>query len=72
MLLILVPIVNTINLNLEVNFTENKEGNNPWHCWVCNKKGKSIYLQLLRKAGASQDKIAEAKTYVKDVTYVLN
>ena len=53
---------------LEINFTENKEGNNPWHCWVCNKKGKSI-LQLLRKAGASQDKITEAKTYVKDVTY---
>ena len=54
---------------LEINFTENKEGNNPWHCWVCNKKGKSI-LQLLRKADASPDKIAEAKTYVKDVTYV--
>jgi DNA primase len=54
---------------LEINFTENKEGNNPWHCWVCNKKGKSI-LQLLRKAGASQDKISEAKTYVKDVSYV--
>ena len=63
------PHCNHHKPKLEVNFTENKEGNNPWHCWVCNKKGKSI-LQLLRKAGASQDKIAEAKTYVKDVTYV--
>ena len=53
---------------LEINFTTNKEKVNPWHCWVCNKKGKSI-LQLLRKAGASQDKISEAKTYVKDTTY---
>tara|TARA_B100001564_G_C20663485_1_gene682623 strand:- start:99 stop:1028 length:930 start_codon:yes stop_codon:yes gene_type:complete len=54
---------------LEVNFTTNKQKVNPWHCWVCNKKGKSI-LQLLRQAGASQDKINEAKTFVKDTTYV--
>ena len=54
---------------LEVNFTENKQGNNPWHCWVCDKKGKNI-LYLLKAAGASPDKIAEAKTYVKDVTYI--
>jgi|TARA_R110000822_G_scaffold493_4_gene2327 hypothetical protein len=54
---------------LEINFTENKDGHNPWHCWVCDKKGKSI-LQLLRKANASPDKIEEAKTYVKDVTYI--
>ena len=53
---------------LEINFTENKEGNNPWHCWVCNKKGKSI-LQLLRKANASQSKMDEAKSLVKDVNY---
>jgi DNA primase len=63
------PHCNHHKPKLEVNFTENKQGHNPWHCWVCNKKGKSI-LQLLRKAGASQDKIAEAKNYVKDVTYV--
>ena len=23
---------------LEVNFTDGQK--NPWHCWVCNKKGK--------------------------------
>lgn len=34
---------------LEVNFTDNKEGNNPWHCWSCDKKGKkvrSLFKQL--------------------------
>ena len=63
---------------LEVNFTENKEGTNPWHCWVCNKKGKSIYL-LLKQAGASKDKLNEAnslckntpKTYIKKTVNVL-
>jgi len=63
------PHCNHHKQKLEVNFTENKDGHNPWHCWVCNKKGKSI-LQLLKKAGAPQDKIHEAKKYVKDVSYV--
>jgi len=27
---------------LEINFTENKQGNNPWQCWVCGKRGKTI------------------------------
>ena len=63
------PHCNHHKPKLEVNFTENKEGNNPWHCWVCNKKGKSI-LQLLRKANASQSKIDEAKSLVKDVNYI--
>jgi len=62
------PHCNHHKPKLEVNFTENKEGNNPWHCWVCNKKGKSI-LQLLRKANAPQGKIDEAKSLVKDVNY---
>ena len=65
------PHCNHHKPKLEVNFTENKDGHNPWHCWVCGKKGKSIGL-LLRGAGASQDVINEAKTLAKDVnhTYV--
>ena len=65
------PHCNHHKPKLEVNFTENKEGHNPWHCWVCGKKGKSIGL-LLRGAGASQEVINEAKSLAKDVnhTYV--
>ena len=40
------PYCNHHKPKLEVNFTENKEGNNPWHCWVCDKKGKSYYPLL--------------------------
>ena len=53
---------------LEINFTENKKGHNPWHCWVCDKRGKSI-IPLLRKANAPSDKIDYALTLVKDVSY---
>ena len=60
------PHCNHHKPKLEVNFTENKDGQNPWHCWVCNKKGKSIGL-LLRGAGASQDVINEAKSLAKDL-----
>ena len=65
------PHCNHHKPKLEVNFTENKNGQNPWHCWVCGKKGKSIGL-LLRGAGATQDIINEAKSLAKDVnhTYV--
>ena len=45
---------------MEVNFTENKKGHNPWHCWVCNTRGKTI-PNLLKKIEA-YDKIEEAKT----------
>ena len=65
------PSCNHHKPKLEVNFTENKQGHNPWHCWVCGKKGKSISL-LLRIAGATQDRINEAKSLSKNVddTYV--
>ncbi len=37
------PFCNHHKPKLEVNLTENKQGNNPWHCWACNKKGKTIF-----------------------------
>lgn len=58
------PFCNHHKPKLEVNFTENKKGHNPWHCWVCNNRGKSIFT-LLKKADASPEKIAEAKSYIR-------
>ena len=52
------PYCNHAKPKLEVNFTENKKGYNPWHCWVCNKKGSRI-TQLFKKAGASSEKYQE-------------
>ena len=49
---------------LEVNFTENKKGYNPWHCWVCNKKGRYLST-LFKKVNASYEKIQELKSLVK-------
>ncbi len=50
----------------EINFTENEKGENPWHCWVCDKKGKKLY-QLFKAVEASPEKMAELKVIVKYV-----
>jgi len=49
---------------LEIDLQVNKEGKNPWNCWVCGTKGRSL-VSLFRKAGASKDKIEELKPFVK-------
>ena len=49
---------------LEVNFTENKEGNNPWQCWVCGKKGKTI-RSLFKQIQVSPDILSQLKPLVK-------
>jgi len=51
---------------LEVNFTDGQK--NPWHCWVCNKKGTNL-VTLLKQANASEDKIAEVKKHVSYKDY---
>ena len=58
------PFCNHHKPKLEVNFTENKKGYNPWHCWVCSKKGKTINT-LFKQAKASPDKFSELYKLVK-------
>ena len=53
---------------MEVNFTENKKGHNPWHCWVCNTRGKTI-PNLFKKVEA-YDKIEEAKRLIPQGSFV--
>ena len=51
---------------LEVNMSENSKGENPWHCWVCDKKGKKLY-QLFKAVEVSSQVMAELKAIVKYV-----
>ena len=46
---------------LEINLVPNSKGDNPWHCWVCNAKGKTL-VGLFRKIKASSEKISEIKS----------
>lgn len=58
------PFCNHHKPKLEINFTENKQGNNPWHCWACDKRGKTIN-SLFKQVKASPDKFTELKKLVK-------
>ena len=59
------PFCNHHKPKLEVNLTENKQGNNPWHCWACDKKGKTVY-NLFRAIGVDTSKLNEAKSLIKN------
>ena len=52
---------------LEVNFTENKQGFNPWQCWVCGKKGKTV-RSLFKQIKTSPEYFQELGKLVKNVT----
>ncbi len=59
------PFCNHPKPKLEVNFSENKKGYNPWHCWVCGKKGTRIST-LFKQLKASSDKFTELYKLVDD------
>ena len=44
--------------------SENAKGENAWHCWVCDKKGKKIY-QLFKTVEVSPDIMTELRSIVK-------
>mgnify|MGYP000002632713 FL=1 len=58
------PFCNHSKPKLEINFTENKGGYNPWNCWVCNTKGKTIST-LFKKIKAPPEKFTELYKLVK-------
>ena len=52
------PYCNHPKPKLEINFSENKKGYNPWHCWVCDKKGTRIST-LFKQLKPSPEKFDE-------------
>jgi DNA primase len=58
------PFCNHHKPKLEVNLSESEKGEHPWHCWVCDKRGKSL-IKLFRLIEAPNDKITEIKSLVK-------
>lgn len=58
------PFCNHHKPKLEINLNETDNGENKWHCWVCDKRGKSI-VKLFQLINAPKDKILEVKTITK-------
>ena len=62
------PYCNHSKPKLEINFTTNRKGLNPWNCWVCNTKGSRISV-LFKKVKADSSKFQELKSLVNSYDY---
>lgn len=49
---------------LEIQLHTNERKENPWHCWVCGEKGKTL-SSLFKKAKASQSRLNELYVLIK-------
>jgi DNA primase len=58
------PFCNHHKPKLEVNLSENEKGEHPWHCWVCDKRGKNL-VKLFKLIEVTAEKINELKSLVK-------
>jgi len=57
------PFISHYKPKLEIDLTLNNNGENPWHCWVSNAKGRSI-VTLFKKVKAD-------KQYIEDLNKIL-
>ena len=57
------PFCSHHKLKLEVNLITNDKKENPWHCWVCNNKGKKLNT-LFKKIGTDSTKLSELNMLV--------
>ena len=58
------PFCNHRKPKLEINMATNEEGRNPWECWVCQTKGRSI-RSLLTQLKTPPSAAAEILKYVQ-------
>ena len=49
------PFTSHYKPKLEIDINTDHEGRNPWHCWISDKKGRSIH-SLFKQLKLSQDK----------------
>jgi len=58
------PFCNHHKPKLEINFIDNKNGDNPWHCWACDKKGRKL-RSLFKQIKTSPEYFSQLKKLVK-------
>ena len=57
------PFCNHHKPKLEVNMDTNAKGDNPWHCWVCNTKGRKL-SRLFKHLSSPLEKLQELQSLV--------
>jgi len=62
------PFTSHYKPKLEIDINTDNEGRNPWHCWISNKKGRSIYT-LFKQLKLSQDKFEKLDKIIERSKY---
>lgn len=57
------PFCNHRKPKLEINMATNEQGQNPWECWVCQTRGRTI-RSLLKQLKTPRDQAAEILKYL--------
>ena len=63
------PFCNHRKPKLEINMAPNSEGFNPWECWVCETKGKTI-RSFLKQLRIPSDQSQEILKYIPKGSYI--
>jgi DNA primase len=66
------PFCNHHKNKLEINLNTNEKSENPWHCWVCNIKGKKL-KNLFTQLKTTPNKIQELQLLIqpgKTIEYI--
>lgn len=63
------PFCNHRKPKLEINFHTNEKGQNPWECWVCQTRGRTI-RSLLRQLKTPRDTQREILKYLPKGTEI--
>ena len=58
------PFCNHRKPKLEIKMVANEKGENPWECWVCNTRGRTV-KSLLRQMRVGRDDANSVLQYVK-------
>lgn len=58
------PFCNHRKPKLEINMNSNDKGENPWECWVCQTRGRTI-RSLLKQLKTPKEQALEVLRYVK-------
>ena len=61
------PLCNHHKPKLEINLETNSKMENPWHCWICDSKGKTI-RSLLKTIKVPHNKLSELKLIIQPGT----
>jgi hypothetical protein len=64
------PFISHYKPKLEIDINTNHNGENPWHCWISEKKGRSI-VSLFKQLNLSKEKFEQLARIIETSNIVI-